>query len=33
MSQQFTANYFFTTNQFGPNEVGQVTLIDIDLER
>jgi Ca2+-binding RTX toxin-like protein len=34
MTQQFTADYFYTTQGFGaPNEVRQATLIDLDLGR
>ncbi len=33
MTQQFTAQYFYTSNHFGPNEVRQATLVDLDLLR
>lgn len=34
MTQQFTANYFSTTQGVGsPNEVRKATLIDLDLGR
>lgn len=34
MAQQFTADYFYTTQGFGsPSEVRSATLIDIDLCR